>query len=111
MRFGRYIPAKLDELLGDIKFAKTYIQNIIILIKDCFTNHIEQLGIIFGGLRTAGLKDNALKYNFGLKETPYLGYVITREDIKPNQKKVQRIMDLGRPTATTEARLIIVMVQ
>ena len=46
----------------------------------------------------------------GLKEIPYLGYVITREGIKPDPKKVQGIMDLGRTVTNTEAGALIGMV-
>ena len=38
--------AKVDKILGDIEGVKTYIDDIIVLIKDCFRNHIEQLIII-----------------------------------------------------------------
>ena len=36
---------------------------------------------------------------------------MTREGIKPNPKKLQEIMDLGRPTTTSEERAFIGMVQ
>ena len=62
-----------------------------------FYNFIEQPRIIFGGLSAAGLKVNAPKLSFGLKEITYLGYVITREGIKPNPEKVQGIIDIRRP--------------
>ena len=39
--------AKVDKLLGDIEGVKTCIDDILVLIKDCFINHIEQLIIIF----------------------------------------------------------------
>ena len=58
-----------------------------------------------------GLKVNAPKFSFGLKDITYLGYVITREGIKPDPNKVQGIMYPGRPASTTEARAIICMVQ
>ena len=41
----------------------------------------------------------------------YLGYVIMRDGIKTDPKKVQGIMDPGRPKTTTEARVLINMVQ
>ena len=91
---GDIFQAKVDELLGDIEGAKTYTDYILILNKDFFRSHIDDLGIIFRRLRAAGLKDNAPKCSFGLKYIPYLGYVITREGIKPDLKKVQGIMDL-----------------
>ena len=41
----------------------------------------------------AGLKFNAPKWSFELKYTPYLGYVITWEGIKPDTKIMKGIMD------------------
>ena len=59
--------AKVDNIIGDIEGIKTYIYDILVLIKDSFEKHIDQLIIIFGRLRAAGLKVNAPKYSFGLK--------------------------------------------
>ena len=108
---GDSFQAKLDKLLGDIKGIKTYIDDIIVLRKDRFEKNIDQLIIIFGRLRTAGIKVNAPMCSFGLKEITYLGYVITGEGIKQNPKKVQGITDIGRPSTTTEAKLLIGMDQ
>ena len=108
---GDILHAKVDKLISDIEGVKTYIDDILILCKDSFEKHTEQLRIIFGRMRAAGLKVNAPKCSFGLKDIPYLGYVITREGIKPNQKKVQGITDLVRPSTKTEAQALIGMVQ
>ena len=108
---GDIFQAKVDRLLGDIKGVKTYIDDILVLSKDSFEKNIEQMIIKFGRLRAAGLKVNALKFSFGLKEIPYMGYVITREGIKTDPKKMQGIMDLGRPATSTEARALVGMVQ
>ena len=62
-------------------------------------------------MRDAGLKVIDPKCSFGLKDTTYLGYVITKEVIKYELKKVQGIMNLGRPTTKTEVRALIGMVQ
>ena len=102
---------KVDKLLGDIEGIKRYIYNILVLSKYIFEKHIEQLRIIFGILRAAGLKVNTPKCIFGFKYIPYLGYVITREVIKPDPKIVQGMMDLRRPATTTEARALLLMVQ
>ena len=69
------------------------------------------MSIILGRLCAAVLKVNAPKCSFGLKETPYLGYVITWEGMKPDPKKVQGIINLGLPNSTTEARAITIMAQ
>ena len=70
---------KVDKILGDIEGVMTYIDYLLVLGKDIFEKNIGQLRIIFGRLRAAGLKVNAPKCSFGLKDIPYLGYVITRE--------------------------------
>ena len=103
--------AKVDELLSDIGGVKTYIDDIPVLRKDFSGKHIEQLRIIFVRLRAAGLKVNAPKCSYGLKEIPYLGYVTTREGIKTDPSKVKGIMDIGRPATTAEMRALIGMVQ
>ena len=58
---GDILQAKVEELIGDIEGVKMYIDDILVLRKDCFTKHMEQLRIIFGRLRAAGLKVNAPK--------------------------------------------------
>ena len=67
---GDIFQSKVDKLLGDIKGVKMYIDDILVLSKDCFRNHIEQLEMIFGRLRAAVLKINAPKCSFGLKDIP-----------------------------------------
>ena len=101
---GYIFQSKVDEILGDIEGIKTYINDIIVLSNNCFKDHTEKRRIIFGRLRAACLNVNDCKCSFGLKDISYLGYVITREGIKTDPKKVQSIMDIGRPTTTTLAR-------
>ena len=67
---GYMFQAKVDELLGDIESVKTYSDGIIFLIKDRFEKHIGQLIIIFVRLHAAGLKVDAPKCSFGLKDIP-----------------------------------------
>ena len=105
---GYISQTRVDELLGDIEGIKTYIDGLV-LRNYCFTNHIEKLRIIFVRFRAAVLKDIAPRFSFGLKEITYLGYVITREGIKHDPKKLKGIMDLVRPTTITEERALICM--
>ena len=37
---GHILQSKVDKLLDEIKCVKTYIYDVIVLIKDCFRNHI-----------------------------------------------------------------------
>ena len=88
-----------------------YINYILFLSKDFLKKHIEHLITIFGRLRAAGLKVNAHKCSFGLKDITYLSFVITREGVEPDPKKVHGIIDLGRPTTTIKVRALTGMIQ
>ena len=58
-----------------------------------------------------GLNANAPMCIFGFKYITCLDYIITRYGIKPYMNKVQGIMDLSRTTTTSEAKVLIGMVQ
>ena len=85
---GYIFQSKVDNILGDIEGFKTNIDDIIVLRKDCFIKHIKHLIIIFFRLFALCLKVNAPKCSFGLKDIPYLGYVITMEGVKPDPRKL-----------------------
>ena len=108
---GEIFQAKVDDIIGDINGSKTYIDNLLVLVKGIFSQHIDKLIFLFNRLWAAGLKVNAPKCKFGLNEIPYLVYIVIREGIKSDPKKLQVIMDIGYPTKTTEAQSLINMVQ
>ena len=103
--------AKIYELLGDIEGTKAYIDDILVVKKGSFQEHLEQLEEIFCCCQKANIKLNAEKYRFGLNEIDYLGYIVTPEGVKPNPKKIQVTQAMERPTTVTEVRRLIGMVQ
>jgi len=66
---------------------------------------------VLARLRDAGLKVNAAKSFFCTHEIEYLGYILTREGIKPQNKKVQAILTLNPPNSVKELRHFLGMVQ
>jgi hypothetical protein len=67
--------------------------------------------IVLTRLRDAGLKVNAAKSSFCPHEIEYLGYILTREGILPQPKKVQAILMLSPPNNVKELRHFLGMVQ
>jgi hypothetical protein len=59
----------------------------------------------------AGLKVSAAKSSFCAHGIEYLGYVLTREEITPQPKKVQVILALNLPNNVKELRHFLGMVQ
>ena len=54
---------------------------------------------------------NARKSSFCAVETEYLGYVLSRDGIKPQPKKVQAILTLTPPQDVKQLRRFLGMVQ
>ena len=103
--------AKVTELLGDIEMVKCYIDDILVLSKGTFQDHIDKLSQCFERIRKAGLKLNGEKCHFGLKEIPYLGYIITQDGIKPDPKKIEAVMNITQPETVKDLRAYIGLVQ
>ena len=104
--------SKINELLGDLDSVRAYIDDVLILTKDAsFEKHLEQVRVVLSRMQKAGLRINADKSSFGINEVEYLGYIITKEGVRPDPKKIQGIMDMTRPTTSTEVRRLIGIVQ
>ena len=58
-------------------------------------------------LKQAGLRINADKSTFAESSIEYIGYLLTREVIKPVPKKVQPILDLSPPSNIKELRRVL----
>ena len=103
--------SKIMELLGAIEGVRCYLDDVLCLTKGSFEEHIEQLRKCFDKLREAGLKCNINKCSFGLTEVKYLGFIISRDGIKADPKKVEAILKIEKPKTVTEMKSLIGMVQ
>eukprot|EP00957_Ditylum_brightwellii_P212066 15366922-Ditylum_brightwellii.AAC.1 len=61
-------------------------------------------------LKCAGLKVDAQKSFFGCQELDYLGYWVTRQGIKPLQKKVEAILKIAPPKTKKQLCSFISMI-
>src|SRR5687767_4645404 len=101
---------KMSELMAGLGFAKAYLDDLLIISKEDFNEHLEQLEATLTRLSEAGLKINASKYSFYETELEYLGYWITQNRIRPVTKKVEAIHKLKAPTKRRELRKFIGMI-
>jgi Reverse transcriptase (RNA-dependent DNA polymerase). len=89
--------SKIARLLGDLEFVKAYLDDCLIVTKSSFEEYLEKLEAVLQRLQMHNLKVNGEKSAFAVGgELEYLVYVITREEIKPDLKKIQAILNLGR---------------
>jgi hypothetical protein len=103
--------AKMSELMATLEFVRAYIDDLLCITKGSLEDHLAKLGLVLTRLQDAGLKVNAGKSFFCAVETKYLGYILTRDGIKPQPKKVQAILALTPPTNVRQLRRFLGMVQ
>ena len=84
---------------------------MIVTSTGTYEEHLADVEIVIKRLHKAGLKCKIDKCMFAKPEIEYLGYIITKEGVKPNPNKVQAIIDLQRPSSKTEVRHFLGMVQ
>ena len=95
-------------LQGCNDFSTAYLDDIMIF-SPTLEEHLEHICVIFDRLRQHNLKLKLKKCSFLKSETHYLGFVISEEGIKPDQKKVEAIRYLPVPTCVREVRSFIGM--
>jgi hypothetical protein len=103
--------AEMMDLMEALEYVRAYIDNLLVITGRTLEDHLEKLGKVLRRLRKAGLKVNAAKSFFCTHEMEYLGYILTRGGIKPQQKKVQAILVLNPPDNVKELRHFLGMVQ
>ena len=101
---------RMSELMDGLNFARAYIDDLLIITQGDFKEHLNHLDSALTRLKDAGLKICAAKSKLGRHELEYLGYFITRDGIKPLNKKVEAINNLATPKNRRELRKFIGLV-
>jgi hypothetical protein len=102
---------KMSELMESLEYVRAYFDDLLCIFKFSLEDHLEKLEEVLRQLRDAGLKVNAAKSTFCALEIECLGYVLTRDGIKPQSNKVQAILVIKPPTGDKQLRQFLGMVQ
>jgi hypothetical protein len=84
--------AKKMDLMASLAFVRVYMDDLLIITKGILDKRLESMETVLTRLCDAGLKVNATKSQFCAHEIEYLGYIVTREGIKPQPKKCKRYL-------------------
>ncbi len=90
---------------------QAYLADLLCISKSSLEDHLKKLEEILKGLCNAGLNVNAEKSTFCALEIEYLGYILTRDGIKPQSNKVQAILAIQLPTNVKQLRHFLGMLQ
>ncbi len=103
--------AQIMDLMASPEFVQDYMDNLLINMRGILDKHLQKMETVLTRLHDAGLKVIAAKSSFCAHEIEYLGYILTRDGIKPQPKKVQAILALNPPNNVKELRHFLVMIQ
>ena len=98
-----YFQLLMNKVLKGLKFAMTYLDDIIIFSQDEL-QHLEHLEIVFSRLQEAGLKMKHSKCDFFKSEIHYLGHLISPEGISPLPNKLDSIRHMPVPNSAKEIK-------
>jgi hypothetical protein len=97
-------------LMERIEFICAYIDDLLVLSKESFEDHLLKLKLVLQHLQKAELKVNAKKSFFVHPKLEYLGYVINRGGMKPSRKKIKAIENIAGPKTHKQLRGFIGLV-
>jgi hypothetical protein len=105
------VRGKMSELMESLEYVRAYLDDLLCISKLSLKYHLEKLEEVLRQLCDAGIKVNAAKSTFCALEIEYLGYILTRDSIKPQSNKVQAILAIKPPTGVKQLRQFLGMVQ
>ena len=98
---------KMSFLVDHLEYARVYLEDLLVLTNISFDDYLSKLGKVLELLSQAGLKCNADKCSFGAKEVEYLGYLLTRDGIRPVPAKIKSILALSPPKNVQQVRGLV----
>ncbi len=83
---------KMLELMESLEYVQAYLDDLLCISRSSLEDHLKKLEEVLRRLCNVGLKFNAEKSTFCTLEIEYLGYILTRDGIKPHSNEVQAIL-------------------
>ena len=88
----------MNKILKPVLYISTlvYLDDIIVFSKS-IDEHIEALHTVFNLLASAGLRLKSKKCEFLKEKLHYLGHIVSREGVAPDDRKIQSILEYPEP--------------
>ena len=83
--------------MEELEFVRVYLDDLLVISNSTYEDYLQKLDLVLGKLMETELKVNIGKYTLSKTEIEYFGYIITRDGIKPQPKKVENILSLRSP--------------
>jgi hypothetical protein len=80
-----------------------YLDDILVYSKT-YEEHVQHVRYVLTTLRDTDLRIKAEKTEFYKQEVKFLGYIISREGLKMDSKKIEAIISWPKPTTVKEVQ-------
>ena len=102
----------MDAVLAGTKWqcCLVYIDDIIIF-SPTYEQHIKDVESVLERLERAGLSVKLAKCQFCAHEIPFLGYLVSRNGVKPNPDKVAAVQHFPVPTCVKDVQSFLGLAQ
>ena len=102
---------KIAELMSGFKgYVQVYLDDILIITKGIYKDHLRHLNKVLMRLTKAGLQVNLPKSKLAIQECEYLGYWLMPKAIHPMANKVEAIKNLQPPKTLKQVRSLLGMI-
>ena len=88
----------MNDLLHGFEFMCACIDNLLVLTKGDWTDHVQKLELTPNKLKEKVIKYNIEESLFGKTKKEYLGLWVTHDDVKPIHKNIESITNMAPPT-------------
>ena len=102
---------KMSDLMRSLEYIRTYIDDLVIITMGTFDEHLTSVEAVLKRLKRTKLRVNIRKSNFAQDKVEYLSYMLSREGISLQHKKVAAILALKEPNNVKELCRFLGMVQ
>ncbi|GFN97906.1 retrovirus-related pol polyprotein from transposon opus [Plakobranchus ocellatus] len=97
--------AMLDTL-GKLPFVVSYFDDVLIFSKS-WEEHLEHIEKTLSALREAGFTAKPSKTIVGCEHINFLGHIVGKGQLKPDENKTEKIRNLKVPTTKKEVRSVL----
>lgn len=98
-----------DEAFQDIENIEKVVDDILVY-DETFGKHLKRIIQILNRCREKSITLNASKFLFAKSQVPYVGYLIGKDGIEADPKKIEAIQKFSAPNNLTELRSFLGLV-
>ena len=100
-----YFQQLMTSILKDFNFTIAYLDDIIIFSRTV-EEHLEHIKQVFEKLRSSHLSMKLSKCHFFIKETQYLGHILSTKGIRPLQSKMKSHKNMHPPKTPKQISML-----